>query len=311
MSDVDGLNPREEWARYLRSPAEQADRQVRAFPHDSLESLAAEVRLTELDRLLNLGGSVGVLAEHLAAGPWDGDLVLADCEPEYLEADVPASLRYEADVRRCRVCYNELGFEDDQFDGVLVNDLMGFYPSDERKEILAEIRRVLEPEGRLIVLEPLRSTGWVPWGLELSEEEQRRQDRFEELRQKAHDAVGTRLFETFDSLPYWLAKRDFTLTKTGGWFLPDRLNDGRWTERQRTDLINLRHQARRDGVEVVRQLLNAADLWKSKYGSLLRNVASDCQQQALRKRKALESDRETGWSGIPMLMVQATPSEPV
>lgn len=311
MSDVDVLNPREEWARYLRSPAEQADRQVRAFPHDSLESLAAEVRLTELDRLLNLGGSVGVLAEHLAAGQWDGDLVLADSEPEYLEAEVPSSLRYEADVRRCRVRYDDLGFDDDQFDGVLAHDLLGFYPSDERKEILGEIRRVLAPEGRLIVLEPLHPTDWVPWGLELSEEEQQRQDRFDALRHKAHDAVGTRLFETFENLSHWLDQRDFDVAKTGGWFLPDRLNDTRWTERQKTDLINLRHQARRDQVDVVRQLLNAADLWKGKYGSLLRNVASDCQQQALRKRKALESDRETGWSGVPMLLVQASPSKQV
>lgn len=299
-------NPRRQWARFIRSPAEQADLQVRAFPHDALDSLAREVRLETLDRLLNLGGSVGVLARHLAARMETGEVVLADCESEYLRAEVPASLHYRAEVRPQRVDYERLPFDSDRFDGVILADFLGFFPSGDRKEILEEVRRILTPGGRLIVLEPLEPVRWVPWGLELSEEEADRMERFESLRRKAHEAAGTRLHEPFDDLPRWLGKYDFSIRKTGGWFLPARLNDKRWTERQKTDLINLRHQARRDQVEVVRELLNAHELWENDHASLLRSAASDFQQQALRKRKALESDREVGWSGVPMLMVQAT-----
>lgn len=308
MTATDVKNPRLEWAEYLRSPAELADRQVRAFPCDALDTLKAQLKLGEGDRLLNLGGGVGVLAEHIAATAEGLDVVLADTELEYLNADVPASLRYEATVRRCTVTYDDLGFAEDRFDTVVVNDLLGYYPRDERTDILDEIRRVLRSDGRLHVLEPLESTQWRPWGLELSEQEQNRREEFEKLRRKAHDAVGTRLFETFDNLPHWLEQRTFDVTRTGGWFLPDRLNDTRWTERQRTDLINLRHQARRDQVEILRQLLNAAELWTSEHGSMLRNVVSDFQQQALRKRKALESDQETGWTGLAMLLVEAKPA---
>ncbi|MFB6346021.1 MAG: hypothetical protein ABEK50_09645, partial [bacterium] len=195
-----------------------------------------------------------------------------------------------------------------RFDCVVLNDLLSFFTRGERANVLDDVKRVMPSEADLIVFEPLVGMRWEPTGLSKPDEEQDRFLRFQSLRRRAHEQAGTRLFERLESLPSWLSDHGFVIASTGGWFQPLRLNDRCWTERQRTDLINLRHQARRDQVDVLRRLLNRTGLWEDDHASFLRNLASDFQQRALRKRKALESDDETGWASFPMLQVRATKS---
>jgi hypothetical protein len=105
-----------------------------------------------------------------------------------------------------------------------------------------------------------------------------------------------------------LHERSWSVQSTGGWFQPFRLNDSHWTEQQRTDFINLRHQAGRDRLDRLRQLMEEIGFWKDEYGPLFRQLASDYQQQALRYRKALETDEETGWSGYETIVLRARAS---
>ncbi|MFB6346022.1 MAG: hypothetical protein ABEK50_09650, partial [bacterium] len=111
MTTVNIEETTDAWSDLVRSPAEQAYHQLRAFPHHALDSISGDFRLDPSAQVLNLGGGVGILASHLkAALGEEGSVTLADPSIEYLQADLPQSLYYEAALERCQVDCRALPF---------------------------------------------------------------------------------------------------------------------------------------------------------------------------------------------------------
>lgn len=101
-------------------------------------------------RVLEIGAGTGLNVEHY--GPEATELV-------FTEPEEPMARRLRARVERGEVVEapaDELPFEDDSFDTVVSTLVLCTVPDLDRA--IAEIRRVLKPDGRLLFLEHVRSS---------------------------------------------------------------------------------------------------------------------------------------------------------
>ncbi len=296
-------------SRLVRVPAEAADRQVRSFNLEVIEALGKLIEIKPTHRVFVVGGTVGVLAAHLALIlNQSGQLVLADPDQSYFESEVPDSLYHDAPIDRMVSYSLNEPVADGIFDRVITYNFVSLFVRDELDFWLNEIRRLLKSDGELVILGDIRERSWRPKNFRTPEDEQERAQRLETLVDELYGNFGRSSCSSPESLPESLYARSWRIRATKGWFQPVRLNDSHWTERQRTDFINLRHQARRDRLQQIRQLMEELGFWQPEYGPLFRQLASDYQQQSLRVRKALETDEETGWSGYETVVLRAVPS---
>lgn len=114
-------------------------------------------------RVLEVGAGTGLNLPHY---PADVDLVLT--EPD---AAMAAQLRRRSAASVIPACAEALPFEDDSFDAVV--STMVLCTVDDPAAAMAEVRRVLRPDGRLVFIEHVRSgsdrlAGWQdrlarPW----------------------------------------------------------------------------------------------------------------------------------------------------
>ena len=130
------------------------DRQIKKSEKAGLTALRAGLLAQAAGRVLEIGGGTGANLAHY--GPAVESLTIT--EPE-----VPMLKRLERRARAkapapmvLRAPAEDLPFEDDAFD-VVVSTLV-LCGVDDQPRALREIRRVLVPEGRLLFLEPVRST---------------------------------------------------------------------------------------------------------------------------------------------------------
>jgi demethylmenaquinone methyltransferase/2-methoxy-6-polyprenyl-1,4-benzoquinol methylase len=120
---------------------------------------AAGVR--EGDRVLDLAGGTGDLAILLASRVGEtGHIILADINPSMLKE---AERRLDRHPLRDRISTSiadaeHLPFADAEFDAVTIG--FGLRNVTHQVEALAEMRRVLSPGGRLVVLEFSRPVAW-------------------------------------------------------------------------------------------------------------------------------------------------------
>jgi ubiquinone/menaquinone biosynthesis C-methylase UbiE len=101
-------------------------------------------------RVLEIGAGTGLNVEHY--GPEVTELV-------FTEPEEPMARRLRARVERGEVVEapaDELPFEGDSFDTVVSTLVLCTVPDQERA--IAEIRRVLKPDGRLLLLGHVRSS---------------------------------------------------------------------------------------------------------------------------------------------------------
>jgi ubiquinone/menaquinone biosynthesis C-methylase UbiE len=142
---------------------------VRSFYDKSAHSydrwLAAYGRVTRIDgrrdRLLSrargrvLGVGVGT-GRNLAAYPIDAQITGVDASPAMLQfaATRASELGRAAELRTGDA--QGLDFSDDEFDTVVAVLVLSAVPDQNR--VIAEIRRVLKPGGRLLVLDHSRSS---------------------------------------------------------------------------------------------------------------------------------------------------------
>jgi hypothetical protein len=298
-----------ERSRFLRSASEAADRQCRTFNADAIEPLLRLIGLSPTDRVLLVGGSVGVLGAHLASTlNQPQQLIIAEPDREYLRSEVPVSLYYDAPIARIVTDSLSEPFRENSFDCIVASDFSRWFVGEELDFWLSEVNRLLTAEGDLVVLESIEEDAWRPESLHTPAGEQERGERLRDLKQELWNATNQPLSRSPRAIVEDLHERSWSVQSTGGWFQPFRLNDSHWTEQQRTDFINLRHQAGRDRLDRLRQLMGEIGFWKDEYGPLFRQLASDYQQQALRYRKALETDEETGWSGYETIVLRARAS---
>lgn len=286
------------WDKLIQSPAELAYSRARRFPFHVRESLSSVLGIQPSDRVLEVGSGTGICASHLShVLDSPGQLQAVEPNVNFREADVPSSLRNDPGVKFHDARGEELPFTDDEFDVTYSHTLFNVLEKEQRDAILAEMKRVTAPGGRIIAMDAVAGAHWYPPENQLQEEEQiERKQRFYDLHQQTHERWDTGLYNTFNELPGWFVEQGLESVETRGWFQPFRLRDECWSDEQVNDLINLEYQASRDRIENLRRFLQATDEWKPEYSDWFRELAMDFQQLSHRRRKLFDTASETGWT---------------
>ncbi|RMG17125.1 MAG: methyltransferase domain-containing protein [Deltaproteobacteria bacterium] len=118
------------------------------------------------ERILDLGGGTGVGSARLSTRLGrHGEVVTLDLSLPMLKRS--GARRFEAPIHR--VCADALAlpFADESFDGILCTNSFHHYPDPKRA--LAEMRRVLRPGGRLVLVDPSADSLLVRAFIEIAE----------------------------------------------------------------------------------------------------------------------------------------------
>jgi ubiquinone/menaquinone biosynthesis C-methylase UbiE len=123
----------------------------------------ATVELAQIkpgDRVLDVGCGTGdlTMAAKALAGP-SGEVVGTDASPEMIDLARRKAARAGVEVTFQLDLIENITFPDNQFDVVLSSLMMHHLPDDLKREGLAEIYRVLKPEGRLLIVDMESSSG--------------------------------------------------------------------------------------------------------------------------------------------------------
>lgn len=120
-------------------------------PFITRERLRSVLRPQPGERLLEIGVGTGYYSCELAE--WvlpDGTLELFDLQQEFLDHTMSAAAaRGLTNLTPTQGDATDLPYEDASIDGVILTAVLGEIPA--RAGALAEIRRVLKPDGRLVV----------------------------------------------------------------------------------------------------------------------------------------------------------------
>jgi ubiquinone/menaquinone biosynthesis C-methylase UbiE len=121
------------------------------------------LRITELkpgEALLDVGCGTGSLTRMAASELGEGSRVAGiDASPEMIEIARKKAVRNAPGIEFSLAPIEKLPFADGEFDVVLSSFMLHHLPDDLKAQGLAEVRRVLKPGGRLIVVDLLGFPG--------------------------------------------------------------------------------------------------------------------------------------------------------
>lgn len=305
--EIDARTVRRNWARYVQSPAQLAFSRIAKFPPGSGERLAETLRVQPDERILEIGSGMGILGSRLLESGRPARVWGLEVEREYLNTDLPEGLRPATSPVEIRGNGFRIPFPRNSVDRVLTHTLVNLLDEEERERLHEEIRRVLGSGGTVTHMDGIGGDTWTPDALVPPEEEQERRRGLFDLLESVHEELGTGFTRSVKNLPELLVDVDFRPTLVDVHASALRLNDDAWSEPQRKLMLELRQRADRDRVERLRNLLEATGGMTEGEAQLLRRCVGDAQQQALRRRKALENNRELGWRSSSTLIASANP----
>jgi ubiquinone/menaquinone biosynthesis C-methylase UbiE len=114
-----------------------------------LDRLIAQAALESPHRVLDIGCGTGTLAVTLKRRFPSIDVTGIDPDPKALARAARKAARAVVDVQFERAFGDAVPFADGSFDRVFSTMMFHHVPQDEKPRVLAEIRRVLKPGGRL------------------------------------------------------------------------------------------------------------------------------------------------------------------
>lgn len=124
--------------------------QARRLRRKSIEA----AQITTGERVLDVGcgtGDLTLLAKEHAGST--GQVCGVDAAPEMIDVARNKAARAKADVDFRVGVVERLPFPDDSFDVVLSSLMMHHLPDDLKPQALAEVRRVVKPGGRLLIVD--------------------------------------------------------------------------------------------------------------------------------------------------------------
>jgi ubiquinone/menaquinone biosynthesis C-methylase UbiE len=149
------VQPTESRRRYLPAagrdlflPAYDPLMRLLRFSRD-LDRLIAQAALQPSHRVLDVGCGTGTLAILIKRRFPSVDVHAVDPDPKALARAARKSVRARAEVRFDRAFGDAIPLTGGAFDRVFSTMMFHHVPRDEKPRVLAEIRRVLKPGGRL------------------------------------------------------------------------------------------------------------------------------------------------------------------
>lgn len=128
------------------------------------ERMLAAAHVVQGERVLDLGCGTGTLAIAAARRVGvRGTVFGVDASAEMIEFARAKALRESASVTFERAPAHALPFPEAQFDVVLCALALHHVPEPERTQAIAEMRRVLVPAGRVLIVEFGRTMGLRAW----------------------------------------------------------------------------------------------------------------------------------------------------
>jgi ubiquinone/menaquinone biosynthesis C-methylase UbiE len=159
--------------------------------HDEMVTLAG---LTDGQRVLDVGCATGNLLRTIGRQYPNTGLVGLDPDPKALARARRKARRARLDMRLDRGFAQELPYSDDSFDRVFSSLMLHHLDSTSKDTLLAEVRRVLRPDGRLVLADAVVDAHGHG-------------HRLRRMREQLHDNVG-------DSVSQRIAAAGFTVEPT-------------------------------------------------------------------------------------------------
>lgn len=299
------------WFSSRESPVRAAARTARGFPPGCAGHLADVLAVPDGGRVAVVQDPGGLLGARIGAAGRVRDVLILEPDPRADASCVSSSLRGDEDPSILRSDPAASPLAPDRVDCLVMGDLRGVLGRWGGLEpLIAGMGDGLANGAHLVGIVPLEGRTWQPTSFHAPEEEGEREAAVKDLFETVHRELATARTLGVGSLLETFEVRVEAGMSLRGWFEPFRLEDPGWSDRQRSDLVDLIHHGGRDRLRALRELAREAGRWQEEHGELFRRVAADCQQRSLRRRKALEAGRPTDGAGRPFLILRGTAADP-
>lgn len=309
MNVASGVSPetiRKNWCYYVQSKNQLAFSRLSKFPPGSESKIINALGLEKNDRILEIGSGLHILGTRLNSS--DFPIQVFGCEPNenYLRASVPKTLRGPQKPHVIQGNGFQLPFPKNSFDRILSHAVATLFSNDDWKRLHKSIERVLTPEGTVIHMDNISNNSWVPPEIVRSTGEKKRYDKFKRMLKETHVELNTGYGHTAYDLPESLESIGGQRIKTDTYSWALDLNDPRWSNEQKKEMLRLWKQFDFDRIQRAERLWSELNQLSTARKQLLQKCRSDAERISKERFKALKNNRDIGWYSSTTLIVSAS-----